>query len=666
MNDGLLTTHSRLIEPTPRDRVTAIANAMQRRPIVIVLGAPGSGASLCAHILSALGVDMVGVETGSGAGPWERAELVALHDRILALFNRAHLGPFHDFALPVAWWADPRVAGIKREIVDCLEARLGAGYFGFKDPRAVRLLPVWQHVANELKLAPRLVLCLRNPAQIAALSSTRDGLDPAIAEYRWLANTVDFFRHANSFAICTVEYESWFEDPSVNITTLKEFLGLEWHHGESEVSLLVSGIIDVAAPAEQAGRREPSQPLVRSLYKLARRACGDGGAREQISNIAFQFVGFQQLQRPFQLAFEEVAKAAAKFPAIERELDDLRTAAAERDALLEAQRAQLEDLAREHDARIAIEDEASALRATLAEREAAIAQLSRKVDDATTSLQSAQAEAQRQAVSAEAMQGEIAALREALARAERAAEERGATADAMQSETAVLREALERMEQEAQQREAAAVAAELTMVRGALAQAEGAAQESQVAAENAQAEAAVLREALVRSELLSSGRAAACAAIQSEVSVLRERLALGEREREERAVVLKTLQREVTALRQALKQAERDVQQSAEGTRAMQSEAVKLRNALAATQSATEALHRGLAQAEGEAAQRAAASNAFRAEIESLQDKLAAARQVGKVAIAAFGIDTTAPAKPDAPHRWRQILMWLRGTRASF
>ena len=127
MNDGLLTSHSRSIDATPRDRVTAIANAMQRRPIVIVTGVPGSGASLCAHILSALGVDIVGPERGSGAGPWERAELVALHDRILALFNRAHLGPFHDLALPVAWWADPRVAGIKREIVACLEAGMGAG-----------------------------------------------------------------------------------------------------------------------------------------------------------------------------------------------------------------------------------------------------------------------------------------------------------------------------------------------------------------------------------------------------------------------------------------------------------------------------------------------------------------------------------------------------------
>jgi hypothetical protein len=645
MNDALLTTHSRSIDPTPRDRITAIANAMQRRPIVIVLGAPGSGTSLCAHILSALGVDMVGAEGEGGAGPWERAELVALHDRILALFNRAHLGPFHDFALPVAWWADPPVAGIKREIVACLEERMGAGYFGFKDPRAVRLLPMWQQVASELELAPRLVLCLRNPAQIAALSSARDGLDRAIGEYRWLANTVDFFRHANSFDICTVEYESWFEDPSANVTTLKEFLGLEWQQNEGEVSLLVSGIVDAAAAqADQAGRREPSQPLVRSLYKLARRACGDGGARDQIANIALQFVGFQQLQRPFQLAFEGIA--------------------VERDGLVEAQRAQLDELAREREARIAIEGEVSGLKPTLAEREAMLAELSRNVDNLTASLQLAQAEhaaqqeavqqveqaAQQQASSAEAMQGEIASLRdtvasteqlvrvqtaaaeakeadlarlrEALAQAERVAEERAAAAEVVQVGIGLLRNTVAATEQQVQQRAAAAEAmgAELAALREALAGAERAAQERGAAADAIQDEIAVLREALVRSELLSSDRAMASALIQSEISALRKKLALAEHERDEHAVARKAFQRELTALRQALTQAEREARQTADGTRTMQ------------------------------------------AEIEELQDKLIAARQVGKVAMAALQISGEELPQPDQqPRRWRQVLRRIFG-----
>jgi hypothetical protein len=673
---------------------------MQRRPIVIVLGAPGSGASLCAHILSALGVDMVGLETGSDVGPWEREELVTLHDRILALFNRAHLGPFHDFALPVAWWADPRVARIKREIVACLEAGMGADYFGFKDPRAVRLLPVWQQVANELRLAPRLVLCLRNPAQIAALSSARDGLDRAIVEYRWLANTVDFFRHANSFDICTVEYENWFEDPPANVTRLKDFLGLEWQQGESDLSLLVSGIVNAEAQAEEAGRREPSQPLVRSLYKLARRADRDGRARDQITNIALQFVGFQQLQRPFQQAFEDIAKIAAKIPEVEEELDVLRTAAGERDALVEAQRAQFDDLGAEREAH----QEAIQRAEQAAHQQAAAAEA---MQGEIVALREALAGAEQRAAAAETSQAEVAALREALVQAEHAAQERGAAADAMQDEIAMLRAALGRMEQEAQHRDtaAAAVTAELAIVREALAQAEGAAQECRAASETAQAEAAILREALMRSELLSSDRAMVSSTIQSEVSALREKLVLDERERDEHAVARKALQRELTVCCQALEQAQREAQQTGDAIRAIRSEVVRLRDALAerqeqrpeqaaavetfeaevrslrgnplkaeevaaqhaaspaAMQAETEALRGALAQSESAKQERTAAAAALQTEIDSLRDALEAARQVGKAAMAALQISGEELPQPDRQQgRWRHTLWRIFGT----
>ena len=184
----MLSPQSLSIELPRRGRVTAISSAAHRRPIVLVLGMHRSGTSLCSHLLSALGVDIADNIAGPGnasvtpdnpRGHWERWEIVEFHDRILGLFNRDYLGRFHDFALPVAWWADPRVAQIRREIVAFLESRMGDGYFGFKDPRTVRLMPVWHQIFNELKLAPKLVLCLRNPAQVARSLHARDGLDPA-------------------------------------------------------------------------------------------------------------------------------------------------------------------------------------------------------------------------------------------------------------------------------------------------------------------------------------------------------------------------------------------------------------------------------------------------------------------------------------------------------
>src|SRR4029077_9642003 len=189
------------------------------------------------------GVDMADKIAGPGnpaptpdnpRGHWERWEIVEFHDRILDLFNRDYRGRFHDFPLPVAWWADPRVAQIRREVVAFLEARMSNGYFGFKDPRTARLMPVWHQIFHELKLAPKIVLCLRNPAQVARSLHARDGLDPAIGEYRWLVHMIDFFRYASNFDFCTVGYEDWFVRPAANIEKLQTFLDLTRQQSEAD------------------------------------------------------------------------------------------------------------------------------------------------------------------------------------------------------------------------------------------------------------------------------------------------------------------------------------------------------------------------------------------------------------------------------------------------
>src|SRR3954468_3110524 len=104
----MLTPQSLFIEPPRRDRITAISGVVQRRPIVLVLGMHRSGTSLCAHALSALGIDMsddIRVQPSNAKGHWERAEIVAFHDRVLDHFNRGFYTPYHDFSLPGAWWA---------------------------------------------------------------------------------------------------------------------------------------------------------------------------------------------------------------------------------------------------------------------------------------------------------------------------------------------------------------------------------------------------------------------------------------------------------------------------------------------------------------------------------------------------------------------------------
>jgi hypothetical protein len=543
VNDDMLTPQSLFIEPPRRDRITAISSVVQSRPIVLVLGMHRSGTSLCSHLLSALGIDMSDKIPGPGStspsphpsnpwGHWERWEIVEFHDRILGLFNRGYFGRFHEFALPVAWWADPRVVQIRHEIVAFLGERMGGSYFGFKDPRTVRLLPLWHQIFNELRLTPKVVLCLRNPAQVARSLNARDGLDPEIGEYRWLVHMIDFFRYASKIDFCTVEYEEWFSNPSANIQKLQKFLDLPWQQSNADLALLLSGIIDPAARHDDPDHREAGQPLVRSLYKLAGRADQDG-APEQIDLIGSQFVSFQQLQRPFVRAFEEVAGIAAKVPELEQEAARWRSALGERDAIieaaerkasdaeaglagaaanLEAQRAQIAELAGERDARAEVEREATALRATLAERETALASerdaradleceataLRATLAERETALAELSRRADELLAAHQVAQTELAAREVALLSAERTERERAAAAEAMQADMAALRGALARAEREAQQRSApeAGLRSEVGSLRETQAKTEREVQERTAAATAAQAEISALQEAL--------------------------------------------------------------------------------------------------------------------------------------------------------------------------
>ena len=318
MNDSVGVPASVLRE-VPRARpISGLAE--KRRSVVVVVGPHYSGLSVCAHALSLLGVDMADADpspepaaSSDALQNWQRRPVGEFHDRILGLFNRAAAGPFYDFALPVAWWADPRIAPIRREMSEFVDSRTGDGQFGFADPRTARLLALWLQVFGGLKLLPKIVLCLRNPALVARSLQNRDGLDPDLGEYRWFVHMTDFFRYAGRLDYCAIEYETWSEDPSANLDRLQNFLGSEWQQGEADRELALAGIAALAASAEPVHGAAARQPMVRSFYNLARRSPGEPENHGRRLQITSEFVAFQQLQKPLEKALAAQAGLAAKF-----------------------------------------------------------------------------------------------------------------------------------------------------------------------------------------------------------------------------------------------------------------------------------------------------------------------------------------------------------------
>src|SRR6185312_2715319 len=393
-----------------RPRIAALADTVQRRPIFVLLGMHRSGTSLCSNVLSVLGVNMadeISVGVGNDRGHWERWEIVGFHDRILELFNRVYLGRFHDFPLPAGWWADPRVCQIREEIVAFLRGRMGDAPFGFKDPRTVRLLPMWRQIFAELKVSPRFVFCLRNPAQVARSLHERDGLDPLIGEYRWLVHVVDFFRYIGQSEFSIIEYDNWFTDAEQNVAILDDVLNLDTSYPRPEIEDALADIIDPELRHDGATAREAADPFVRQVYQLVRATVSDPGARVRLQELVSQFVGFDRLHRPFYRDFESAAAVAERLPAAEHEIGNLRNAAGESAAALEAANARAgagEDALNRLQADLEAEREMAAGRDAAAER--AIAEARAEIEASNARL--AEIEAARVAATARALGAEQA------------------------------------------------------------------------------------------------------------------------------------------------------------------------------------------------------------------------------------------------------------------
>ena len=265
----------------------------------------------------------------------------------------------------------------------------------------------------ELKLAPKIVYCLRHPAQVGRSVHARDGFSPELAQYRWLVYNIEFFRYSKMYEFCTVEYEAWFEEPFKNIARLQTFLGISSDYDDVDFEFLASGIVDRALRHDDLFVSQPHHPLIRSVYNLARSAEQDHEARNKLQNIAAEFLGFQQLHRAFERELEHNAALAAQVPDMEQEGIRLRAALNERDTRLSALETNSAELRGAVEAAEKVTDE------TLQALEAA------RLEVAVREKRSSELEAElvRQAEERDTvrLQQEITELREALGNTERAA-----------------------------------------------------------------------------------------------------------------------------------------------------------------------------------------------------------------------------------------------------
>ena len=249
--------------------------------IVLILGMHRSGTSMLARLLAGEGLPLGATLLNRGRpdnvhGYWEQAEIVHIHEALLDGLDRTWHGPNGWRPLPEGWLAGRETRMAKRRLATIVKREVteAGGLWGFKDPRTLCFLPLWQEIIAELALDPVFILATRTPAAVAASLMRRNHVRRDGAETLWAANTITVLEAVGGELAAVIDYDDWFTKPDAIADYLREVLGLPRARVPG-VGPPIGGLIDPRLRHHQVtagGARPAFEALHAALVSAAPRA----------------------------------------------------------------------------------------------------------------------------------------------------------------------------------------------------------------------------------------------------------------------------------------------------------------------------------------------------------------------------------------------------------
>jgi hypothetical protein len=241
-----------------------------------------SGTSLLGLLLQRLGValpgELIAGDVHNPTGYFERVDVTAIQEELLLSLDRwwateAGLKP-----LPDHWMesAEARLASQRLEAILAEELTRQQGPWAIKDPRFCRLLPLWRPLALRLRMPLRVVVSLRDPAEVCASLLRRDGplvgMDLERAEALWLLHHEELLTNVRGLPCQGVEYGLWFSRPQAQLESLLGGLGLP--PGKGDRAWVLAAIDQAHRRSDAATLPRPLDPAVLRRYRQVQRRLG--------------------------------------------------------------------------------------------------------------------------------------------------------------------------------------------------------------------------------------------------------------------------------------------------------------------------------------------------------------------------------------------------------
>lgn len=198
------------------------------RKALIILGMHRSGTSAVTRACNLLGVELGSnlMQPGSDneAGFWESWDIVNLHDKILDALgsNWDDVRP-----LPAEWQNRAEIAPLKTALREIVETQFSSdALWGFKDPRACRLLPAWKDALEETE--PCYLIVRRSPAEVAKSLKARERFDARKSWLLWAWHYLEAERETRGSKRAFVSFREIFKNPAESFAAIGKALGISW------------------------------------------------------------------------------------------------------------------------------------------------------------------------------------------------------------------------------------------------------------------------------------------------------------------------------------------------------------------------------------------------------------------------------------------------------
>jgi hypothetical protein len=197
---------------------------------ICILGMHRGGTSALARLINLAGVefanDLISPRRGNPTGFWEHRKIVDIHEQLLDALHSS----FDDF-LPLEndWLKNPATESAIAQLLELIRRDFGHSLlWGFKDPRASRLLPMWDQIFRQTGADGRYIISLRDPREISQSLALRDGISLNQALLSTLSHLLDAEAHTRGKRRVIVSFEQILSDWRQTLMRIASELSIDW------------------------------------------------------------------------------------------------------------------------------------------------------------------------------------------------------------------------------------------------------------------------------------------------------------------------------------------------------------------------------------------------------------------------------------------------------